>query len=113
MSAVKDKQQFKKMPSERQFSARYANAVRIAEKLAALLASGHHVFDKAGDRVDSVTEYDRYIAIAFRDSGSVIYFIKDKRMDNGAMDSISAFNALFEGWTYLDPSNIKPLSIRG
>lgn len=102
----------KKQPSERQLAARHANALRIADKIEHMIAQGYRVHDHVGDVVEKVDKRPGGdIIFVMREGGNIIQFMKDPTFDNGAMDSISDFNASFAGWTFIDPRDIKPLKV--
>lgn len=100
----------KKVPSDRQFDARRANALRVAGKISGLLDSGHRIYDEEGDALVKVdVRKCGDVVFEFREGGNVVYFLNDKTFDNGAMDSIADFNVQFSGWTYIHPTDVRPL----
>jgi hypothetical protein len=102
----------KKVPSDRQLQVRQANAVRVADKISGLIATGHQVFDEAGDQIlEVIVGKGGDVLFRFRDGGNTVMFMNAKDYDNGAMDSVKAFNASFAGWTFLHPKDIRPLKI--
>lgn len=102
----------KKYPSKAQFAARHANAVRIADKVSALIAAGYRVFDELGDQVlSAVKREDGDVVFTHKEGGNVAMFIADPSLDNGAMDSIGQFNRFFDGWSFIHPKDIKALRV--
>lgn len=102
----------KKFPSKAQFAARHANAVRIADKVAALIADGYRVFDELGDQVLGAGKRDDGdVVFTQKESGNVAMFIADPSLDNGAMDSIREFNRFFDGWSFFHPKDVKALRV--
>jgi hypothetical protein len=102
----------KKLPSTAQFAVRHTNAVRIADKVSALIAAGYRVFDELGDQVLSAGKRDDGdVVFTHKESGNVAMFINDPSLDNGAMDSVSQFNGFFDGWSFIHPKDVKPLRV--
>lgn len=89
------------------YELRWHNAVRTANKINALLASGHLVFDENGDLVLQPFKISRdEIKLPIGDRCAVLYFLRDPEFDNGAHTKIEEYNNQFSNWKAVDPKYI-------
>ena len=93
------------------FKARHNNAVRIAEKINALIDAGHVIFDEKGELLTGrfVIDEDGDVLHAVSDRCNIGYYMTDTDLDNGAHTTIADYNAQFADWTFIHPKHKKTL----
>lgn len=90
---------------------RWSNAKRVASAIQEALDQGMIVRNQYGQRVLSTTVHKDYISHAREGAwgGAIQTLFSRKPWGLNCNLSIAEFNALFEGWTMLDPAHVLPL----
>jgi hypothetical protein len=95
------------------YKARHNNAIRIAEKVNALVDNGYLIFDDQGERLVGrfvFEDEERNVFFAYEDSScKIIYFLNDLDFDNGIYDTVAEYNEQFADWSFVHPKHMKQL----
>ena len=82
----------------------------LGNKINDLIAKGYKLFDSENIIFSgfTITE-DGDIIEKLSDNFSVAWFINNLELENGYEMPIKEYNKQFEGWTYINPKDIKKL----